>query len=205
MRNEHLKLLTGIFAIFTTIIIFYVFAEKSGVFFLTERTAVVVGIAASAYAAFFSLYLTRRVERRRMNKKVFIIYSHKDKDAARKLTDELKNMGYNPWLDEQEIVPGQNWTKAVYQAIENSSVALYLSSKNTENQDGFVNKEVKVAREVLRASKESQSPIIPIYLEESELPEELIEIHAVKLFEKNGMEQLDKGLKFLFDNGAHNK
>ncbi len=202
MRNENLQILTGIFTIFIAFITFYIFAEKSGVFFLTEKMAVIVGVLASAYIAIFSLYLSRRRERRRKNKKVFIIYSHKDKDYARKLTGDLKEMGYNPWLDEQEIVPGQNWTKTVFQAIENSSVALYLSSKNTEGEGGFAFKEMMAAREVLRANKESQSPIIPIYLEESELPKELSEIHGVKLFEKNGMEQLDKGLKYLFKNGT---
>jgi hypothetical protein len=202
MRNEHLKILTGILTMFTAFIIFYVFAEKSGLFFLSEKMVVLIGIGASAYAAFFSLYISRKLERKRMNKKIFIIYSHKDKEYARKLTHDLKEMGYNPWLDEHEIVPGQNWVNTVYQAIENSSVALYLSSKNTEEQTGFATQEMKAAREILRAGKKSQSPIIPIYLEDSKLPKELLDIHAVKLFEDNGMEQLDKGLKYLFNNGT---
>ena len=201
MRFEHLKILSGIIMILLAIFTFYISAGRSSVSFLTEKVVMSV-VALTLVNAIITLFISRRLEHRRMNKKVFIIYSHKDRDSARKLTNDLKEMGYNPWLDEQEIVPGQNWTKTVYQAIENSSVALYLSSKNTEDQGGFAFKEMKAAREVLRAGQESQSPIIPIYLEESELPKELSEIHAVKLFEKNGMEQLDKGLKYLFNNGT---
>lgn len=202
MRNEQQKILIALLSLVIALITFFILAENIFSFSLGSMTIAFTGIVASAYAAFCSLYISRRLERKRTNRKVFIIYSHKDKDRAIKLTDNLKEMGYNPWLDEHEIVPGQNWTKAVYQAIENSSVALFLSSKNTEEHEGFAYLEMKAAREVLRSTKESQSPIIPIYLEESKLPEELKDIHAVKLFEDNGIEQLDKGLKYLFGNST---
>lgn len=202
MRNEQLKYFTAILTVITAAVTFYVFAERKGIFFLTENTAVIASIFISAYAAFLSLYLTRRIEKRRMSKRIFIIYSHKDKEAARKLTAELRKMGYNPWLDEEEIIPGQNWNKAINQAIENSSAALFLASQNTLEEGSFVLSEIKAAREVLRVERDVHSPVIPVMLEESELPKELASIHAVKLFDEQGMEQLKKGLKHLLDNGA---
>lgn len=201
MRNEQLKLLTALITMLSAFATLYVFGEKSGIFFLNEETIVIIAFAASAYAAFFSLFISRRLERKRMSKRIFIIYSHKDKDKARDVTLMLREMGYNPWLDEEEIVPGQNWNKAIHQAIENSSVALFLASNNTQEKESFVFNEVKAAREVLRAHDEAHSPIIPVLLEkEAELPKELGKIHAVKLFESDGKPQLDKGLKYLLQN-----
>ena len=202
MRNEQLKYFTAVLTLITAAVTFYVFAEKKGVFSLSENTAVIIGIFVSAYAAFFSLYSTRRIEKRRLSKRVFIIYSHKDKEAARKLTVELRNMGYNPWLDEEEIIPGQNWEKAIYQAIESSSAALFLASKNTLGESGSILSKIKAAMEVLRVERNAHSPVIPVMLEESELPKELANIHSVRLFEEQGMEQLNKGLKHLLGNGA---
>ena len=184
---------------------FYVFAEKSGIFFLSEKWAIVIAIGASAYAAFFSLFISRRLERKRMSKRIFIIYSHKDKDKAREITAKLREMGYNPWLDEEEIIPGQNWNKVIKQAIENSAVALFLSSSNTATGDSAVLNEIKAARDVLRARDDSHSPIIPVLLEESKLPKELAQIHAVKLYESDGIAQLHKGLQYLLSSESLNK
>jgi hypothetical protein len=143
------------------------------------------------------MYLTRRLERQRKSKRIFIIYSHKDKETALGLANDLKDKGYNPWIDELEIVPGQNWSKAILQAIEQSAVAIFLCSKNTENSTGFLEKEMKFAMEVMRADRESHSPIIPIYIEESILPSELADIHAVKMYEDDGFEKLAKGLEYM--------
>ena len=203
MINEQLKYMTALLTVFTAGVTFYVFAEKTGVFFLTETTAIIIGIFASACAAFVSLFLSKRLERKRMSKRIFIIYSHKDKDHAILLTQQLRDMGYNPWLDEEKILPGQNWSKAINQAIENSSVALFLASKNTLDKESGVFNEIRVAREVLRAQKETHSPIIPVFLEKTDLPKELADIHAVKLYDtEKGMEQLNKGLKYLLENST---
>lgn len=201
MRNEQLKIFTALITMLTAFATLYVFGEKSGIFFLNDETVAIMAVLASAYAAFFSVYLSRRLEKKRMSKRIFIIHSHKDKDTARDITAMLRDMGYNPWLDEEEIVPGQNWNKAIRQAIENSSVALFLASPNTNEKESSVFSEVKAAREVLRAHDEAHSPIIPVLLsEEAELPKELAEIHAVKFYESDGKNQLDKGLKYLINN-----
>ena len=197
MRIEQLKYLTAVMTVVAASLTFFLFSEKSGFLFFDEKTSVILIGAVSAYVAFAAMYLTRRLERQRMNRRVFVIYSHKDKEKALELVTKLKEKGYNPWIDELEVIPGQNWNKAILQAIERSSAAIYLCSKSSENSNGFIGKEVKFAMDVLRATREAHSPIIPAYLEESDLPEELADIHAVKLYESGGFEKLEKGLEYM--------
>ena len=40
---------------------------------------------------------------------VFISYAREDSDAAKRLKKDLKDAGLNPWLDKEELLPGQNW------------------------------------------------------------------------------------------------
>lgn len=202
MRIEQLKYFTAIMTVAAASLTFFLFSEKTGFLFLDEKTTVILIGAVSAYAAFFSMYLARRLERQRMNKKIFFIYSHKDREKALELAKKLKEKGYNPWIDELEVIPGQNWNKAIMQAIERSSIAIYLCSKNTEGASGFIGKETKFAMEVLRATREAHSPIIPVYLEESYLPEELADIHGVKLYEDGGLDKLEKGLEYMIGKGT---
>ena len=202
MKSEYLKYLTALISVAAAMVTFFVFAYEFKGSVIDPKVLAIAAIGASAYAAFFSLYLSRRLERRRMKQRIFIIYSHKDKEKAGKITEQLKELGYNPWFDQQEILPGQKWTKAINQAIEDSAVALFLSSKNTEEEGGYIKNEMKAAMEVLRAKGEGYSPVIPVYLEESSLPEELKGIHAVKYFEESGLETLNKGLKYIFESST---
>lgn len=202
MRIEHLKYFTAVASVTAAFLTFFLFSEKAGLFFLEDKifnedfTVIAIGVAA-VYAGFFSMYLSRRLEKQRMGKRIFFIYSHKDKEKAMDLAVKLKEKGYNPWVDELEIIPGQNWSKAILQAIESSTVAIYLCSNSATGSDGFISKEIKHSMDVLRATKEAHSPIIPVFLEESVLPEELAGIHAVKLYENGGFEKLEKGLEYM--------
>ena len=92
------------------------------------------GIAASS-----SIALRRDLDKqRKLNKRIFIIYSHQDQKKAKDITRHLAEVGFNPWLDEEQILPGQNWKKTINQAIESSFVALFLASSNTQKIDNFL-------------------------------------------------------------------
>ncbi len=48
-----------------------------------------------------------------MSRKAFISYARVDVETARRLFDHLKNSGYEPWLDEKNLLEGQNCLKAL--------------------------------------------------------------------------------------------
>jgi hypothetical protein len=48
---------------------------------------------------------------------VFISYAREDSGAAKRLQQDLKDAGLNPWLDKEEILPGQNWQNQIEHTI----------------------------------------------------------------------------------------
>ncbi|MCX6625603.1 MAG: TIR domain-containing protein [Acidobacteria bacterium] len=50
--------------------------------------------------------------------KVFIAYAEEDHDAAAEIFDHLTLHDFDPWLDTRRLLPGQNWPRAIEQAIE---------------------------------------------------------------------------------------
>ncbi|MGK7883804.1 MAG: toll/interleukin-1 receptor domain-containing protein, partial [Crocosphaera sp.] len=40
---------------------------------------------------------------------IFIAHASEDKPLVRELYSKLVGAGYKPWLDEEELLPGQNW------------------------------------------------------------------------------------------------
>ncbi|MCP4106377.1 MAG: TIR domain-containing protein [Desulfobacteraceae bacterium] len=54
-------------------------------------------------------------------KKVFISYAREDIEVAERLYSDLNNAGLKPWMDEKDLLPGQNWELTVTNAIRKSS------------------------------------------------------------------------------------
>jgi len=153
-----------------------------------------VAAALAAWAAYSSIMISRRLSRERERRRVFLIYAREDLDAARRLATELREHGFTPWLDVDEITPGQVWQKAVIRALEESAVALVLVSSHLAKK-GFVQEELKVALDTLQEREKDVSPVVPVRLEEAaEVPERLAHVQWVNLFEDTGMERLLVGL-----------
>jgi hypothetical protein len=160
MRYERKKELSALLSIVSVVVTLGV-ALTSKVLVERESFVIMSGIAAllAASGAYISVMWSRRLAREREKGRIFLIYAREDIEAARRLTHELKERGFHPWLDVNEITPGQVWRKAVLRALEESAAALVLVSPNLE-KNGFVQEELKVALETLQESEKDVSPVL---------------------------------------------
>jgi len=130
--------------------------------------------------------------------RVFISYAREDSRAARRLYKELEEAGIEPWLDQENLLPGQNWQQSIRQAIKNSKYFIALISKASVGKRGFVQKELKEALDVLDQYPDSDTFIVPIRLEEC-TPEyqKLKELHWLDFYPdwKQGVDTLIDILK----------
>lgn len=196
MRRDQLKDLLNMITVAIALVAmtFSVFSLKE---FSSSRPWMFAAILTSAYAAIFSLYLSRMRERRLRQRRIFIIYSNKDSDKASEIVKQLRELGYNPWFDKDEIAPGQKWQQAILKGIEESAIALLLVSENLKTEKSFVSKEIDAAMSTMRSRDETFSPVIPVYLDDTSVPEQVKGIQGVDIRDKEGYEQLKKGLKRL--------
>ena len=74
--------------------------------------------------------------------KIFISHSSKDKKIARRLFEDMKKMGFDPWLDEAEIAVGECILTKINDGIANSDYIVIILSKNSVNSN-WVEKEWK--------------------------------------------------------------
>jgi hypothetical protein len=148
----------------------------------------------AAFASITSIMQSQRLAKERARHQIFLIYAREDIEAAEKIADELRDHGFKPWLDVEQITPGQVWQKAVIHALEGSTAALVLISKHLSKK-GFVQQELATALATLQERENNVSPVIPVRLDESEVPATLSHISWVNLLEENGMERLITGLK----------
>ena len=79
---------------------------------------------------------------------VFICHASEDKPRARDLTRRLHERGYDTWLDEEQLLPGQHWETEISNAIFGAAAVLVCLTKTSTSKIGFVQKELRFALDV---------------------------------------------------------
>ncbi|MBZ0284987.1 MAG: SUMF1/EgtB/PvdO family nonheme iron enzyme [Anaerolineae bacterium] len=86
---------------------------------------------------------------------IFISYSKKDHDYARKLADKLLSLGFDVWIDDQ-IDYGDDWWRVIVRAIRGAKAFIVVMTEESDASDW-------VQREVTLADKH-KIPAFPIWL-----------------------------------------
>lgn len=126
--------------------------------------------------------------------KIFLCHSSADKAQVKLLHDFLLKSGAAPWLDSEQLLPGQDWNLEINKALDDSDVILLCLSKKSVDKEGYVQKEVRIALDRALEMPEGRIFLIPARLEECELPSRLQSYQWVDLFAPDGMDKLIKSL-----------
>jgi hypothetical protein len=186
---KEMYLLAGIVALTSVLLLFFRVGRKDNEFI------VIITLVSSAYAGIASLFFSSLQRKIRGRKKVFIIYSGPDLPQAKKISEALKTLGFSTWLDGEQIMPGMRWQAAIERALEDSSSALILNSSSLDLTDERVAREISVAMKIMRSKDELFSPVIPLTLDESPVPEFLKDVCGAKINSEEDIQSLARSLE----------
>ena len=114
---------------------------------------------------------------------VFVAYGKEDAQSVRRLCDALEGVGFDPWMDERNLVPGQNWPRAIESAIETSDFFLACYSENSVNKKGGFQAEIRYALDCARQIPLDEIFIVPVRLTPCRVPRSIQrELQYVDLF-----------------------
>jgi len=127
--------------------------------------------------------------------KVFLCHASGDKPAVRDLYKRLIAEGVDAWLDQEKLLPGQNWRVEIPRAVREADVVVICLSNKSITKEGYIQKEIKFALDSADEKPEGTIFLIPARLEECAVPEQLGHWQWVDLFEENGFVRLLRSLK----------
>jgi TIR domain len=127
--------------------------------------------------------------------RIFLCHSSGDKNQVRNLYQRLRNDGFFPWLDQEDLLPGQDWGQEIPKAVRLSAVVLVCLSEKAVTKAGYVQKEIKYALDVADEQPEGGIFLIPVRLENCDVPERLRRWQWVDLFEERGYDKLVRALR----------
>ena len=88
----------------------------------------------------------------------FLCYAKENVEIVRQLTVRLKAEDWiDPWLDEEDILPGQKWEDRVVQAVHESHAVIVFLSKIAVESEGFFHKELTLALDTAEEKPKGKS------------------------------------------------
>ncbi len=115
--------------------------------------------------------------------RVFLCHASEDKPIVREIYSALLAQGWiEPWLDEEKLLPGQNWQFEIENAVEGTDVVIVCISGRSVTKEGYVQHELRIVLDIALEKPEGTIFVIPVRLDDCELPHRLRELHFVDYF-----------------------
>jgi len=115
--------------------------------------------------------------------RVFIAYVEEDLGQAKKLYSMLEERGFRPWLDKKKLMPGQNWPRAIEDAIRTSDFFVACFSRRSTTKRGSFHSELRYALACAAMVPLDEIFFIPVRFEDCLVPARIAKkIQYVDLF-----------------------
>lgn len=157
------------------------------------------GTLFAAIAAFFSIYTSRRIKSSQIERRIFIVYARKDIETAKEVANLLRKANLEPWLDIDNIVPGQIWKDEINRAMASSGAAIILISEHLM-AGNYSRHEMDMLLKGFKSGGVKSIPIIPVRIDDTTPPDDLSEIQWLDFWSENSRDKLLKGIMFVTRN-----
>lgn len=115
--------------------------------------------------------------------RVFLCHASQDKPIVRELYKRLLAEDWiDPWLDEEKLLPGQDWNLEIEKAVETSDAVLVCVSSTSVAKEGYVQRELRQVLDIALDKLDGAIFVIPIRLDDCELPRKLRDRHFLDYF-----------------------
>ena len=126
---------------------------------------------------------------------LFFSYARDDQDVVKSIYKRLQEGGNKPWMDQFDILGGEDWQRAIKTAIKKADFFLIFLSSHSVNRRGVLQKEIREALEAWTGMLSNDIYLIPVRLDDCQVPDDLSSFQCVDLFEDSGWSKLLSAIK----------
>jgi len=130
-----------------------------------------------------------------LSPRIFLSYVSEDEERVEHLYQRLSDAACKPWMGKKDILPGEAWEPSIERAIRAADFFLACLSTNSVNTRGVIQREIKRALDIWQEKLDHDIYLMPIRLEDCEIPESLRRFQWVDIFEEEGWARLVEAIK----------
>jgi DNA-binding CsgD family transcriptional regulator len=128
--------------------------------------------------------------------RIFLCHASEDKAQVREVYHQLIALGFAPWLDEMDILPGQDWEYAIEQALETADFVLVFLSTRSVEKVGYVQREFRRAMYHAEGRPEGFIHTIPVKLDDCSVPRRFSHHQWASLYENGAFDRIVRALHY---------
>jgi hypothetical protein len=98
-------------------------------------------------------------------------------------------------LDEEDLLPGQEWAQEIPRALKNSDFILIFLSRTSVARRGYVQREMKMALDAWEELPVGTIHTIPVRLDDCDVPEPFRRYHYANLLDPRGFDRLTQAIQ----------
>jgi hypothetical protein len=102
--------------------------------------------------------------------RIFLAYVSEDRRLAERLYRDFRGRGHDPWLDRRKLLPGQNWPRAIQQALETADFCVACFSSSSVSKRGIFQAEIRYALDCARLVPLDDVFLIPVRFDDCQVP-----------------------------------
>jgi hypothetical protein len=121
-------------------------------------------------------------------------YCREDEPTVRGLYRTIRGAGVDVWLDVERLRPGQDWALEIERAVAQCALFLACLSRYSSNPESYVQLELNQALAIFQRIPQGEVYIIPLRLEECELPAPLKRLQWIDTFTPGGSQRVLDGI-----------
>lgn len=106
----------------------------------------------------------------RQRAKIFLCHAKEDDARVEALFLALRDEGFEPWYDKEELDVGDNWEEEIITAIERTDFFAICLSQVAVTKRGFVQKEIRSAIREFQRRAFDLAFLLPVRFEECQVP-----------------------------------
>lgn len=119
--------------------------------------------------------------------KVYFAYAPQDEMVVARIYKNLRDRGYEPWMVGQDHRPGSNRDRAQKEACFAADKILVFFSSKSVNQRGDIQRNFKKVLDLVDEIPAEEGKIIPVRIDECEVPFSYKELGSIDLWTAYGM------------------
>jgi len=127
--------------------------------------------------------------------KLFLSYAHEDRLRVTKIYEALRSEGFSVWMDSKNLLPGQEWGSQIKNALDEAEIILIFISNNSISKRGYFQRELKVALDIASTKPNDKVFLIPVRLDNLEIPQVLSHIQYADVFTQDDLNRLVQQLQ----------
>ena len=118
--------------------------------------------------------------------RVFLCHASEDKPIVHELYQRLRSEDWiDPWLDEEKLLPGQDWNMEIEKAVQAADAVIVCLSNQSVTKEGYVQRELKFVIDIALEKPEGTIFVIPLRLDGCPIPRLLKTLQYVDYLSAN--------------------